>query len=106
MLASVRFDTILDIDNISYVINPRNGRKIPLSPSEARAKHRYIQDWRGRHQALVDSAQFTPSPFEPSTGNFGDQRPWYHRIDNGKAYKPTYSPRYEEYLTSRAAERV
>lgn len=101
MLASAPSAALLDIDNIAYVINPRNGKKITLSPAEARAKHRYIQDWRGRHQAVVDAAQFTPSPFEPATGSFGDQRPWYDRADNEKSYKPTYPPRYEEYLAAR-----
>jgi hypothetical protein len=101
-----RFDTILDVDNIAYVIHPKTGQKVWLTPASAGAKFRYLASWRGRLQSLISAAAFNVSEADSTpTGVIGDQRPWYDRNDNKKSYTPRYPSRYEEYLKSSAAVR-
>lgn len=93
-----RFDTILDIDHIGYVINPNTGYMVKLNAVEGAAKFYYLKSWRIRLDALQQVASYqdtggnTPIPTTALRSHYPDDK---------SVYKPKYSMRYEEYLASR-----
>lgn len=100
-MEALRFDTILDIDHIGYVIHPTLQRPIRLTAQESSAKFYYIKIWRNRLESLrqvasyKDTGNATPTP----TSRFPAHYP-----QNPGTYKPNWPMRYEEYLAQRAAQ--